>query len=90
MNILDDLRSELIAIRKSQGDHIAYLEVGNKNHPIGQDPDEATTEFLVRLKQYRSEVQGWLVNLPSESECWLCHRAQRRSADGVRVAGARG
>jgi hypothetical protein len=68
MNILDDLRAEWIAIRKSLGDHIAYLEVGNKIHPIGQDPDEATTEFLVRLKQYRSEVQGWLVNLPSESE----------------------
>jgi hypothetical protein len=33
-----------------------------------EDPDEATTEFLVRLKQYRSEVQGWLVHLPSESE----------------------
>ena len=24
--------------------HIAYLEAGNKIHPIGQDPDEATTE----------------------------------------------
>ena len=68
MNILDDLRAEWIAIRKSLGDHIAYLEAGNKIHPIGQDPDEATTEFLVRLKQYRSEVQGWLVHLPSEGE----------------------
>jgi hypothetical protein len=68
MNILDDLRAEWIAIRKSLGDHIAYLEAGNKIHPIGQDADEATTEFLVRLKQYRSEVQGWLVHLPSESE----------------------
>jgi hypothetical protein len=66
MNILDDLRAEWIAIRKSLGDHIAYLEAGNKIHPIGQDPDEATTEFLVRLKQYRSAVQGWLVHLPSE------------------------
>jgi hypothetical protein len=68
MNILDDLRAEWIAIRKSLGDHIAYLEAGNRIHPIGQDPDEVTTEFLVRLKQYRSEVQGWLVHLPSESE----------------------
>ena len=42
MNILDDLRAEWIAIRKSLGDHIAYLEAGNKIHPIGQDPDEAT------------------------------------------------
>jgi hypothetical protein len=67
MNILDDLRAEWIAIRKSLGDHIAYLEAGNKIHPIGQDPDEATTEFLIRLKQYRLEVQGWLVHLPSES-----------------------
>jgi hypothetical protein len=33
-------------------------------HRIGQDPDEASTEFLVRLKQYRWEVQRWLVNLP--------------------------
>jgi hypothetical protein len=68
MNILDDLRAEWIAIRKSLGDHIAYLEAGNKIHPIGQDPDEATTEFLIRLKQYRSEVQGWLVQLPSQGE----------------------
>src|ERR1700693_6190262 len=65
MNILDDLRAEWIAIRKSLGDHIAYLEAGNKIHPIGQDPDKATTEFLLRLKQYHSEVQGWLVHLPS-------------------------
>ena len=31
MNVLDDLRAEWIAIRKSLGDHIAYLEAGNKN-----------------------------------------------------------
>jgi hypothetical protein len=68
MNILDDLRAEWIAIRKSLGDHIAYLAAGNKIHPIGQDPDDATPEFLVRLKQYRSEVQGWLVHLPTEGE----------------------
>jgi len=68
MNILDDLRAEWIAIRKSLGDHIAYLEAGNKIHPIGQDSYEATTELLGLLKQYRSEVQGWLVRLPSESE----------------------
>jgi hypothetical protein len=68
MNILDDLRAEWITLRKSLGDHIAYLEAGHKIHPIGQDSDEATTEFLGRLKQYRSEVQGWLVHLPSESE----------------------
>ena len=83
MNILDDLRAEWIAIRKSLGDHIAYLEAGNKIHPIDQDPDEATIEFLVRLKQYRSEVEGWLVHLPSERERWLSHRTAGRSADGV-------
>ena len=66
MNFLDDLRAEWIAIRKSLGDHIAYLEAGNKIHPIDQDPNEATTEFLARLKQYRSEVEGWLVHLPSQ------------------------
>ena len=38
MNFLDDLRAEWIAIRKSLGDHIAYLEAGNKIHPIDQDP----------------------------------------------------
>jgi hypothetical protein len=31
MNILDDLRAEWIAIRKSLGDHIAYLEAGNNS-----------------------------------------------------------
>jgi len=68
MNILDDLLAEWIAIRKSPGDHIAYLEAGNKIHPIAQDPNEATIEFVGRLKQYRSEVEGWLVHLPSERE----------------------
>src|ERR1700693_6035225 len=68
MNILDDLRAEWIAIRKSLGGHIAYLEAGNKIHPVGSASDEATTEFLVGLKQYRSEVQGWLIHLPSERE----------------------
>jgi hypothetical protein len=66
MNTLDDLRAEWIAIRKSLGRYIAYLEAGNKIHPIGQDSDKATAEFLRRLKQYRSEVEGWLVQLPSE------------------------
>ena len=41
MNFLDDLRAEWIAMRKSLGEHIAYLEVGNKIHPIDQDPNEA-------------------------------------------------
>ena len=68
MNFLDDLRAEWIAIRKSLGDRIAYLEAGNKIHPIDQDPNEATTEFLGRLKQYRSEVEGWLIHLPSQGE----------------------
>ena len=68
MNFLDDLRAEWIAIRKSLGDHIAYLEAGNKIHPIDQDPNEATAEFLERLWQYRSEVEGWLVHLPSQGE----------------------
>ncbi len=65
MNILDYLRAEWIEIRKSLGRHIAYLEAGNKIHPIDRDPDAATAEFLGRLKQYRSEVEGWLVHLPS-------------------------
>ena len=52
MNILDDLRAEWIAIGESLGDHI----------------DEAAIEFVGRLKQYRSEVEGWLVHLPSERE----------------------
>ena len=68
MNILDDLRAEWIAIRKNLGDHIAYLEAGNKIHLINQGPNEATIELLERLKQYRLEVQGWLVHLPSEGE----------------------
>ena len=66
MNFLDDLRAEWIAIRRSLGDHIAYLEAGNKVHPIDQDPNVATAVFLGRLKQYRSEVEGWLATLPSE------------------------
>jgi hypothetical protein len=66
MNFLDDLRAEWIAIRRSLGDHIAYLEAGNKVHPIDQDPDLATAEFVERLKQYRLEVESWLANLPSE------------------------
>ena len=66
MNFLDDLRAEWIAIRKSLGDHIAYLEAGNRIHPIDQDPNEATAEFLARLRQYRSEVEGWLIHLPSQ------------------------
>ena len=65
-NILDDLRTEWIAM--SPGDHMAYLEAGNKIHPIGQNPDKATAELLGRLKQNGSEVQGWLVHLPSESK----------------------
>jgi hypothetical protein len=68
MNILDDLRAEWIAMRKSLGDHIAYLEAGNKIHPINQEADEATTEFVARLKQYRLEVEGWLAQLPTEGE----------------------
>ena len=66
MNFLDDLRAEWIAIRRSLGDHIAYIEAGNTVHPIDQDPDVATAELLERLKQYRAEVEGWLANLPSE------------------------
>ena len=66
MNFLDDVRAEWIAIRKSLGDHIAYLEAGNKIYPIDQDPDDATIELLGRLKQYRSEVERWLFHLPSQ------------------------
>ena len=68
MNTLDDLRAEWIAMRKSLGDHIAYLEAGNKIHPIDQEANEATTEFVARLKQYRLDVEGWLVHRPSERE----------------------
>ncbi len=68
MNTLDDLRAEWIEIRKSLTQHIAYLEAGNKIHPIDQDADEATAEFLERLKRYRSEVEEWLVSLPSEAQ----------------------
>jgi hypothetical protein len=66
MNTLDNLRAEWIDTRRSLGAHIAYLEAGNKIHPIDQDSDEATAEFLKRLKRYRSEVEGWLSELPSE------------------------
>ena len=68
MNFLDDLRAEWIAIRKSLGDHIAYLEAGNRIHPIDQDPNEATADCLERLRQYRSEVEGWVIHLPSQGE----------------------
>jgi hypothetical protein len=68
MNTLDDLRAEWIEVRKSLGHHIAYLEAGNKIHPIGQDPDKATAEFLERLKQRRLDVERWLVQLPSEAK----------------------
>ena len=67
MNILDNLRAEWIATRKSLAVHIAYFEAGNKIHPAGQDADEATAEFLKRLRQYHAEVQVWLKQLPSET-----------------------
>jgi hypothetical protein len=34
MNTLDNLRAEWIETRRSLGAHIAYLEAGNKIHPI--------------------------------------------------------
>jgi hypothetical protein len=68
MNTLDNLRAEWIEIRKSLGRQIAYFEAGNKIHPIDQDPNKATAEFLKRLKQYRSQVEEWLAHLPSEAE----------------------
>jgi hypothetical protein len=37
MNTLDNLRAEWIDTRRSLGAHIAYLEAGNKIHPIDQD-----------------------------------------------------
>jgi len=67
MNTLDDLRAEWIELRTSLSRHIAYLEAGNAIHPIGQDPQQATAELVQRLKQYRAEVQSWLVHLPSEA-----------------------
>jgi hypothetical protein len=54
---------------KSLGDHIAFLEAGNKIHPIGQNSDEATIELLGRLKQYRSEVQGCEVDPENWTGC---------------------
>ena len=66
MNNLDDLRAEWIELRKSLGRHIAEFEAGGKIRPIGQEPGKATEELLVRLRQYRSEVEAWLANLPSE------------------------
>jgi hypothetical protein len=68
MNTLDKVRAEWIELRKSLATHIAYFEAGNKIQPIGQNADEATAEFLKRLKQYHSEVQTWLAQLPSEAE----------------------
>ena len=65
MNVLDDLRAEWIAIRKSLGDHKPTLRPADKIHPIDQDSNEVTIEFVGRLKQYRSEVEGWLMHLPS-------------------------
>ena len=67
MNTLDDLRADWIEIRKSLSRHIAYFEAGNKIHPIGQDPDKATEELLVRLRQHRSEVEHWLAQFQSET-----------------------
>jgi hypothetical protein len=37
---------------KSLGDHIAYLDAGNKIRPIDQEPMAA---FMGRLKQYVRE-----------------------------------
>ena len=68
MNILDDLRAEWIEVRKNLGRHIAHLEAGGKIHPHEQNSDQATAELLMRLKEYRSNVQGWLLQLPSEAE----------------------
>ncbi len=68
MNTLDDLRAQWIETRKNLAHYIAHLEAGNKIHPIDQDSDKATEEFLARLKQYRLEVESWLVHLPSEAE----------------------
>jgi hypothetical protein len=68
MNTLDDLRADWIALRKSLGAHITFLEAGGRIHPVGQDPEKATAELLERLKHYRSEVETWLVSLPSEAE----------------------
>ncbi len=68
MNTLDDLRAEWIELRRSLSSHIAYLEAGNTIHPIDQNPQQATAEFVQRLKQYRTEVEGWLVHLPSQAD----------------------
>ncbi len=69
MNTLNDLRAEWIEVRRSLGLHIAHLEAGGKIHPFDQeDPDRATSELLERLKHYHSEVETWLLHLPSEAE----------------------
>ncbi len=68
MNTLDNLRAQWIETRKSLAVHIAYLEAGNKIHPINQDANEATANLLERLKRYHSDVQTWLAQLPSETD----------------------
>ncbi len=68
MNNLDDLRAEWIELRKSLSRHIAEFEAGERIRPIGQEPGKATEELLIRLRQYRSDVESWLAALPSEAE----------------------
>ncbi len=67
MNELDTLRAEWIALRKSLGEHIATFEAGNKIHPIDQDPDVATAEFVQQLRKYHADVDMWLMHLPVQA-----------------------
>src|SRR5580658_5505403 len=68
MNTLNDLRAEWIETRKSLVRHIVAIENGAKIHPIEQDSTLATAELLERLKRYRSEVESWLLHLPTEAD----------------------
>lgn len=68
MNNLDDLRAEWIELRKSLGRHIAEFEAEERIRPINQEPGKATEELLIRLRQYRSDVEAWLAALPSEAD----------------------
>jgi hypothetical protein len=61
---VEELRAEWSALRDSLNRHITYLEAGGKIYPVCQDADSATVAFLAKLKQYRTDVEGWLATLP--------------------------
>ncbi len=61
---VEELRAEWSALGGSLNRHVAYLESGEKIYPIDQDADSATVAFLAKLRQYRTDVEGWLATLP--------------------------